>query len=153
MVIMLAGFQGKSCEPETAAWKRMEVKPLLLVGPKGQVLRFEVKVADEEQERRAGFQHICSRTVDRAPMLFVFKRSLNVAFHMNKVHVPLEIGFFDAQGMLIDIQRMEPYGPDPKTRKLYGPAGPVLAALETKTGFFGQHGISSGKWRLRYPAE
>jgi len=149
---LLVGFQGE-CQSETPAWRAMQLRPALLIGPQGQKFEIQVKVADEEFERRAGFQHICPRTVARLPMLFYFQRSLAVAFHMRNVHAPLEIGFFDDNGVLIDIQLMQPYAPDQKKRRLYGPGKPVRAALETAVGFYREHGITPGGWRLRFPVE
>jgi len=147
---LLVGFQGE-CQPETKAWRAMQLQPALLIGPHEQKLEIQVKVADEEHERQAGFQYICPRTIARLPMLFYFQHSIAVMFHMNNVHAPLEIGFFDDNGVLIDIQLMQPYARDQNKRRLYGPGRPVRAALETAVGFYREHGIMPGSWRLKFP--
>lgn len=146
---VLAGFQD-SCQNETAAWRKMEVQPAILIGPRNQHLKIQVKVADEEDERRAGFQHICPQTIARLPMLFQFQRSVSVAFHMNNVHAPLDIAFFDENGVLVALQLMQPYRTKAK-RPVYPSGRPVRAALEAPQGFFRKNGISTGQWRLRYP--
>lgn len=150
--VFLVGFEGE-CQQETGAWRDMGMHTAALIGPNRERLEFPVKVADEEHERRAGFQHICPAVIAKVPMLFVFPRSVRVSFHMNNVYAPLQIGFFDASGILIDVQIMETYGPPPKERRLYGPRQRVRAVLETEVGFFNKHGISPGQWRLVYPAE
>ena len=55
---LLVGFQDE-CQPETKAWRAMQLQPALLIGPHDQKLEIQVKVADEEYERQAGFQYIC----------------------------------------------------------------------------------------------
>ena len=148
--IFLVGFQGQ-CQHETKAWQAMETHKVLLIGPGGKRIELPVKIADEETERRAGFQHVCPRTIAKSPMLFIFPRSVRVSFHMNNVHAPLQIGFFGAEGTLIDVQLMQPYGPPPGKRHLYDPGQPVRAALEAEAGFFEQYGLAPGQWRLVYP--
>lgn len=147
----LVGFEGP-CQIETEALRKMEAQPALLVGPNNKQLKIQVKVADDEDERRAGFQHVCPQTIGQTLMLFRFPRSTSVTFHMKNVHAPLDIGFFDERGVLVTVRLMRPYISGGE-RPVYPSGQPVRAALEAPQGFFLDNGISSGAWRLQFPID
>ncbi len=54
---------------------------------------------------------------------------------MRNVHAPLDIAFIRADGTFVDVLRMDP-GLD-----LYGPDAPYAFALETRAGWFAEHGL------------
>ncbi len=139
------------CQPVTAAWERMAVDGLVLVSDTGERVAIDVKVADERDERTAGFQHVCPETIAERPMLFVFQSAQPYRFHMGNVYAPLDIAFIAADGRVVDIQLMQPYVVGSRDRPLYGPPVPVTAALEAREGFFRDHGITPGSWRVILP--
>ncbi len=67
---------------------------------------------------------------------------------MRNVKAPLDIAFIDDDGQIVDIQRMEPYVLGAAREIYYSPPGPVAAALEARAGYFAEHGISAGSWRV-----
>jgi len=119
--------------------------------PKGEIevqiegvesIGFQVKIAQNNQTRAAGFQYVCAETIAAEPILFIFDRPRIASFHMNNVVAPIDIAFIDAQGHIESIQSMYPYVLISKSRPLYSPKREVVAALEVHPGFFEEHGIN-----------
>lgn len=136
------------CRTSTAELARMQAAVLTLAGPQERVLRLDARIADEARERAAGFQHICPQTIERRAILFRFARVRRPSFHMHNVKAPLDIAFIDADGRIVDIQRMQPYVAGAARQPTYSPPGAVAAALETRAGWFAEHGVRAGDWRL-----
>lgn len=117
--------EAKPAEEPFSAWTVTEI------GVGGE--RLEVVIADEGDERYQGLR----RRDDIGPydgMLFVFDRPTSSSFTMSTVPVPLDIGFYDERGRLVDRLRMEPC-PDEQSRcPLYSASGPFTYALETHAG-------------------
>jgi uncharacterized membrane protein (UPF0127 family) len=93
----------------------------------------DVVVADEGDERYQGLRE----REDIGPydgMLFVFDRPTSTSFTMSTVPVPLEIGFYDADGRLVDRLLMKPCADEQSRCPLYGPKGSFTYALETLEG-------------------
>lgn len=137
-----------SCQLEPPAWAGMDTKEIVLVNDLGAEVVVNSRIADEFDERTAGFQHLCPEVIDSEFILFVFKRPVQSRFHMQNVHAPLDIAFIAADGTVVNIQTMYPYRPG-GSRPLYGPQQPFLYALEAREGFFPEAGISAHKSRLK----
>ncbi len=89
-----------------------------------------VVVADEVDERALGLRR--RETIGPYDaMLFVYEDPVVVAFTMSTVPVPLDIGFYDADGKLVTRLRMEPCTGSDAECPLYRPDGPFVYALET----------------------
>lgn len=136
------------CRPTTQALDDMAEAELVLAGPGGRSIRLAVRVADDFGERAAGFQHICPETIEETAIYFAFDRPRRPNFHMNNVKAPLDIAFIDSDGVIVDIQRMEPYVLGAKRRPTYGPPGDVAAALEARAGYFAGQQVTEGDWRV-----
>jgi uncharacterized membrane protein (UPF0127 family) len=95
--------------------------------------QFDVVLADERDEQYQGLRE----REDIAPydgMLFVFGAPTRSSFTMSTVPVPLDIGFYDAQGTVVDRLLMKPC-PDSQSRcPLYSPKADFTYALETLEG-------------------
>jgi uncharacterized membrane protein (UPF0127 family) len=128
-----SGFE--NFEHVTPEFEKMEVANIRLSNDQGNILELEVKVADEPDERAAGFQYISRSVIERSLILFVFPEETHALFHMRNVEASLDIGFFRADGTVVDILRMEP------DNRLYGPAEAFKYALEARAGFFAEKGI------------
>jgi uncharacterized membrane protein (UPF0127 family) len=99
-----------------------------------------VEVADTEAERRRGLMGRESLGEDRG-MLFVFDSEQTLSFWMKDTRIPLSIAYIDAEGRIVDIQKMEPLDDDPPN---YISAEPARYALEVNRGFFEEHGVEVG---------
>ncbi len=67
-------------------------------------------------------------------MLFVFERSRSATFGMLNVPLPLDIWWFDENGVLLGSAAMDPCPEEPCTD--YASPGSVMWALETPSGDF-----------------
>ncbi|MEX2255543.1 MAG: DUF192 domain-containing protein [Acidimicrobiia bacterium] len=90
----------------------------------------DVVLADESDERSEGLRE--RSDIGRYDgMLFVFPSPTQTAFTMSTVPVPLDIGFFDEQGKVVDRLKMLPC-PEPESGcPTYSASGPFSYALET----------------------
>ena len=72
-------------------------------------------------------------------MLFVFSESSEKSFHMNHTHIPLDIAFINASGIIESIKELKPLNPVP----VYSDAE-VLYALEVNHGWFTENNVNIG---------
>lgn len=75
-------------------------------------------------------------------MLFVFPRMQDGAFWMKDTRIPLDAGFLDAQGRLLDVISMPPCTHDPCP--LYAPASAYRYVLEMRAGWFADARVHPG---------
>ena len=137
---------GQACVESTAGTLSMQRGWIRLANDVGEVMPLEVLIADDAFERASGFQHICPEVIGRTLILFLYSREVRASFHMQNVHSPLDIAFFDSAGRVVGVRLMKTYTED--SRPLYGPGGPFRFALEAPAGFFAERGISTGGSRL-----
>lgn len=71
-------------------------------------------------------------------MLFIFPNAKKLHFWMKNTSLPLSIGFFDADRILINVAEMEPLTGTAFSTK------PALYALEVPQGWFAKHKIAPG---------
>lgn len=101
-----------------------------------------VVLADETGERYQGLRE----REDLGPydgMLFVFDGPTFTGFTMSTVPVPLDIGFYDADGQVVDRLRMKPC-PSGENCPGYRPEGSFTYALETLAGDLPQGRLAAG---------
>lgn len=72
-------------------------------------------------------------------MLFTWEHDEVRAFWMKDTYVPLSIGFIDANGVIVQIEDMEP-----ETETYHWSTVPVREALELKQGEFDRLGLGVG---------
>jgi uncharacterized membrane protein (UPF0127 family) len=92
-----------------------------------------VVIADSEAERVEGLR----QRSDLGPydaMLFVFEGPVDVGFTMSTVPVPLEIGFYSADGTRTSARHMRPCAKAENECPVYRAAQPFEFALETLGG-------------------
>ena len=93
----------------------------------------DVVLADDSDERHLGLRE----RDDIGPydgMLFVFDAPTETAFTMSTVPVPLDIGFYDADGRVVDRLRMKPCPASESGCPTYVASGAFTYALETLAG-------------------
>lgn len=140
------GIDISQCTPTNQGIENMHSKKIVLKNAQGANLSFDTLIANDSTERAFGFQYICPQVVDSTTILFVFDYAIDARFHMRNVMAPLDIGFFDEKGRLIDTQVMQPYKNNEKTT--YGPGKPFKYALEARVGFFREHNLIAGQTHL-----
>jgi uncharacterized membrane protein (UPF0127 family) len=105
-----------------------------------------VEVVDTPRSRARGLQFRDALPADHG-MLFVFERPAVLRFWMRNTPIDLDIGFFAADGRLLNIARMTAFD----DRHLHASDGNALYALEVNRGWFARHGLGPGA-RLRIPS-
>ena len=90
-----------------------------------------VAVADTPQARRRGLMGITDLG-GLDGMMFVFDNDTEAGFWMRDTLIPLDIAFFDAEGLAVDRLSMEPCTAD--TCPTYNAAGPYRFAVEAPAG-------------------
>ena len=141
-------FSKQTCKFATPAWKKMEIKRISIEKGNGEVVKLRSRIADETDERSAGYQYICPEVIKISSILFVYSRPVDFQYHMFNVYDSLDIGFFSETGELISVQRMEPQVESDPNAKYYGSNKPYQYALEVRPGFFEEHGIQAGNAKL-----
>jgi uncharacterized membrane protein (UPF0127 family) len=79
-------------------------------------------------------------------MLLVFPAPRVQQIWMLNTPIPLDAGFFDADGVLLNTVSMSPDG----GRTIHESTGPAIYALEMNIGWFERNGLSPGA-RLNLP--
>lgn len=64
-------------------------------------------------------------------MLFVFSRPRRPAIDMMLLSVPLQLIWVDGEKKVVEVEKAEPWGKDPRTWKLYRPEKPSKYLLES----------------------
>jgi uncharacterized membrane protein (UPF0127 family) len=105
----------------------------------------QVEIADTPRSRALGLQYR-ETLPDGRGMLFVFPRPQILSFWMRNTPLDLDIGFFTADGRLLNVAQMTAF--DDAT--IHASIGPALYALEVNPGWYARHGLAPGD-RLRLP--
>jgi uncharacterized membrane protein (UPF0127 family) len=72
-------------------------------------------------------------------MLFVFDEPQRQCMWMRNTYVPLSVAFIDANGVILNVEDMEPL-----TEDSHCAAGPAKYALEMNKGWFASRGLKAG---------
>lgn len=95
-----------------------------------------VELAVRPEDRRQGLMYRAHLKPDHG-MLFVFEKPAIQSFWMKNTLIPLDVGFFDAQGFLIESFTMEV----DQGKRTYTSSEPARYALEVNAGWFRKHGL------------
>lgn len=125
-----------SCAPKSPKVEKKETNKFLTLKIKG--IEIKVEIAKNEEERALGLKYRDSLPKNSG-MLFIFEEEGIYPFWMVDTKIPLDIAFINKNGIIIDIQKMEPFSPI-----LRKPDSPFLYALEVNQGFFQEKGIKKG---------
>jgi len=100
--------------------------------------RIEAEVASTFSERAEGLMHRKSMAMHRG-MLFVFNVPGEQCMWMRNTLIPLSVAFLDADGIIINIEEMQP-----ETLDNHCAQKPAKFALEMNAGWFKSHGVATG---------
>lgn len=101
-----------------------------------EIFNFELALTQEEQLRGLKFRE---ELPEDSGMLFVYEEPQVLRFYMKDTSLPLDIAFLDANFIIVDIQKLEPFKEIPvfsKTEAKY--------ALEINQGFFKKFNLKIG---------
>jgi len=115
-----------------------ESSTLTIISSDGTRTELQVAIADERDERLEGLSERTSLD-ENSGMLFVFNQESQMEFQMTDTEIPVSIAFINSDGIIVDIQDLQPLAQDP-----YPSAAPAQYALEVNQGFFAERGIEVG---------
>ncbi|MGB5528272.1 MAG: DUF192 domain-containing protein [Gemmatimonadota bacterium] len=96
------------------------------------------EIADNEELRGKGLMNRDSLAENHG-MLFVYGAAQVRSFWMRNTRIPLDIAFIDSNGVIINIEQMEP-----QSDENYYSQGPMMYALEMDQGWFEANGVGPG---------
>lgn len=110
----------------------------------GDPIELKVEIADTPKERRRGLM-FRDHLAESQGMLFDFGGETRTGFWMKDTSIPLSIAFLSAQGVILDIQDMEPFSTD-----LHQSDQPYAFAVEVNQGWLERNDIGIGS-RVQLP--
>ena len=125
-------------QPSSAAAATPSPPSACITTAGGRTVLLKLEVADTAERRSVGLSRRESLPED-AGMLFVFPGDQQAAFWMKDTLIPLSIAFVSADGIILEIQDMEPL-----SEELHRPSRSYRYALEVNQGFFVRNGVAVG---------
>ncbi len=129
------------CDNDAArAAAALEVQPVNAFFPikvGDAVVRMQVAVSQTEQQR--GLMQRRDLGADDG-MLFPYRKPQAMSFWMHNTPTPLDIGFFDAEGVLVEIYPLQPFD----ETSVKSRSKQLKFALEMNQGWFAAHGVRPG---------
>ncbi len=137
VIVYCAGILLFSCANSEPVNKAQPTLPLQIL--KFGEIELEVEIADSEGERRAGLSYRTELAENRG-MLFIYPDSRIRYFTSRNTLIPLSIAFIDKNGIILEIQKMEPLH-----KQLYQSGSEARYALEVNQGWFETQDIRPGQ--------
>lgn len=101
--------------------------------------RINAEVASNQKNRMQGLMHRRAMQANEG-MLFVFTQEERHCMWMRNTFLPLSVAFLDANGLILNIEDMEP-----QTEDNHCAAAPARFTLEMNKGWFAGKGIKPGQ--------
>ncbi len=105
---------------------------------------FHIEVVRTKEDQAMGLMYR-KKLGDKEGMLFAYEVDSPLRFWMANTEIPLSIAFIDREGVIIQIEDMQPFDLTPVRSKIA-----VRYALEVKQGRFNELGVAVGD-RLEVP--
>jgi uncharacterized membrane protein (UPF0127 family) len=107
--------------------------------------RITVELAKSPEQQARGLMFRKDLAQDTG-MLFIYSEEQRMSFWMKNTFIPLSIGFFDKNQILVDVQEMEPVKSEMQSRiPSYQSLKPAKYALEMPAGWFRKNKIRLGE--------
>lgn len=126
-----------ACQPSKAPLEAASSDTYFPISINGQQLQLQLALNSEEQQK--GLMHRDELAKDHG-MLFLFESPDRRSFWMRNTRIPLDIGYFDASGRLLEVYRLYPYDES----AVLSVSREVLIAVETNRGWYADHEIKPG---------
>ncbi|WP_269525995.1 DUF192 domain-containing protein [Coraliomargarita parva] len=99
----------------------------------------QLQLATNDPERTKGLMYRDELKPDHG-MLFIFKDASQRAFWMRNTRIPLDIGYFDTEGRLMEIHALYPYDETSVPSRSHS----IQLVLEMNRGWFKAHEVHPG---------
>ena len=131
------GLAGAACQPVGAPVEPANSETYFPISIGGSELQLQLALKPAEQQK--GLMYRESLDNGRG-MLFLFDLPGKRGFWMKNTRIPLDIGYFDSSGQLLEIHKLFPYDETTVNSR----SREVLIAVETNRGWFAANGIQVG---------
>ena len=131
------GLAGVACQPIGAPIETATSPTYFPISVGGSELQLQLALKPAEQQK--GLMYRESLDNDHG-MLFLFDRPDKRGFWMRNTRIPLDIGYFDSSGQLLEIHKLFPYDETAVNSR----SREVLIAVETNRGWYAANGIQVG---------
>lgn len=126
-----------ACQPVDAPVKPVGCQTYFPISVGGSELQLQLALKPEEQQKGLMYRE----SLDNGHgMLFLFDRPDKRGFWMRNTRIPLDIGYFDSSGQLLEIHKLFPYDETAVNSR----SREVLIAVETNQGWYDANGIQVG---------
>lgn len=102
-------------------------------------VELQAELALTEKQRAKGLMYRDELPKDHG-MLFLFDTPNRYGFWMRSVEIPLDLGFFDSDGYLLEVRKLFPHDEG----LVYSAGNRVLIAVEVNRGWYEANGIDIG---------
>ena len=130
-------LSGVACQPVEAPVEPVGSQTYFPISIGGSELQLQLALIPAEQQK--GLMHRESLDNDHG-MLFLFDLPDRRGFWMKNTRIPLDIGYFDSSGQLLEIHKLFPYDETAVNSRSHQ----VLIAVETNRGWYSANGIQVG---------
>jgi hypothetical protein len=137
LVTLAAALTLVACQPDEPPLTPANSQTYLPISIGGEELQLQLALNSAEQQK--GLMHRDSLAADHG-MLFLFDQPDKRGFWMRNTRIPLDIGYFDASGQLLEIHKLFPFDETPVASN----SREVLIAVETNRGWYAAHGVKPG---------
>ena len=126
-----------ACQPTGAPSEPINSQTYFPIPIGGIELQLQLALYPAEQQK--GLMHRESLDEDHG-MLFLFDRPDKRGFWMRNTHIPLDIGYFDSNGLLLEVHKLFPFDETTVNSR----SSEVLIAVETNRGWYAANNIQVG---------
>ena len=124
----------------TRALSEMPVGQIQMINDAGETITLDIRIAETTDARNAGFRSVGADVVNNTAILYRYTRDTVATHLLDKVRVPLDLGFFNADGELITIVQTEQGA---STRYSAGSRVQYRYILMSGQGYFERHGVTA----------
>ena len=126
-----------ACQPVDAPVEAVGSQTYFPISIGGSELKLQLALKPAEQQKGLMFRE--SLDNDHG-MLFIFDRPDKRGFWMRNTRIPLDIGYFDSSGQLLEIHKLFPFDETVVNSR----SREVLIAVETNRGWYAANSIQVG---------
>jgi uncharacterized membrane protein (UPF0127 family) len=145
ILVTLLAFACVACQPnKEPALAPANSQTYFPISIGGKDLQLQLALNPAEQQK--GLMSRDSLAKDHG-MLFLFEQPEQRSFWMRNTRIPLDIGYFDASGQLLEVHKLFPHDETPVPSSSRN----VLIAVETNRGWYAANGVQAGA-RIDMPA-
>ncbi len=126
-----------ACQPVDAPVQPVGSQTYFPISIGGCELQLQLALKPAEQQKGLMYRE----SLDNGHgMLFLFDRPDKRGFWMRNTRIPLDIGYFDSSGQLLEVHKLFPYDETAVNSR----SREVLIAVETNRGWYAANGIQVG---------